>query len=192
MVPMTSPVDTAIHDKHPRLLGVFLVTALIGVLLISMAVYRASQELEVIHEVDNMSRILRAMLGEQALGQLVRGERPREFGGMAGADDPAYRFFIVVENGLRPLQAGSADELRVLQSVDLESTRINERGGYFEADGVVRTWVKLQAGADRRALLVVHSFRSAGTGALAHVYRQRVIVPVAFYLWLTVWMALIR
>ena len=188
---MTHSVDTAIFDKKPKFLGVFFVTTLIGVLLISISVYRASRELEVIHEVDNMSRVIRSLLGEKTVGQFVSGEHPFAQGGDKVPGDSAYRFFIISDNGLRPLQSGPAGDMRLLESIDLESTRINERGGYFEADGAIHTWVKFQNRADTKALLVVHTFSSAGAGALVHVYKQRIIIPVIFYLWLTVWASLI-
>jgi diguanylate cyclase (GGDEF)-like protein len=183
--------DTPIYHKKPRFLGIFFVTALIGVLLISYAVYRASQELEVIHEVDNMSRLIPSLLGEKAMGRLMRGEHPLAPGEGGPPSDPAYRFFAVSDGGLRPLQAGSAADLRRLQTVDLESTRVNERGGYFEADGAIYTWAKFPNSDVTKALLAVHPFQSAGAGALTHVYRQRLIIPVIFYLWLTVWVSLI-
>ncbi|MEW6332337.1 MAG: GGDEF domain-containing protein [Pseudomonadota bacterium] len=186
-----SATDTPIYHKMPRFLGIFFVTALIGVLLISYAVYRASQELEVIHEVDNMSRLTAELLGEKGVGQLLRGghsSAPEE-GGLP--QDTPYRFFSVAGSGLRPLQSGSEADLRRLHAVDLESTRVNERGGYFEADGAIYTWVKLPGRDPGQTLLVLHPFQSAGTGALTQVYRQRLIIPVIFYLWLMVWVALI-
>lgn len=186
-----STTDTPISHKKPRFLGIFLVTSLIGVLLISFAVYRASLELEVIHEVDNMSRIVQSLLGEKGMGQLVRGEHLLTQGEAKLPGDSAYRFFVISDNGLRPLQSESTADLRLLESIDLESTRINERGGYFEADGAIRTWVKFPNSEGTKALLVMHTFRSAGAGALALVYKQRLIIPVAFYLWLTVWVSLI-
>ncbi|BAV33764.1 diguanylate cyclase [Sulfuricaulis limicola] len=186
-----STTDTPISHKKPRFLGIFLVTSLIGVLLISFSVYRASLELEVVHEVDNMHRLIPAMLGEPALTRIARGEHPLAPGEARLPGDPAYRFFVISDGGLRPLQSGSAADLRLLESIDLESTRVNERGGYFEADGAIRTWVKFPNRDNTRTLLVVHRFSSAGAGALAHVYQQRMIIPVAFYLWLTVWVSLI-
>jgi diguanylate cyclase (GGDEF)-like protein len=164
---------------------------LIGVLLISISVYRASRELEVIHEVDNMSRIIRSLLDEKAMARLVRGEQTFGQDQDGVPADSAYRFFIVSENGLRPLQPGAAGDIRPLESIDLESTRLNERGGYFEVDGAIRTWVKFQNKGDARGLLVVHTFASAGASALVQVYRQRMIIPVFFYLWLMVWVSLI-
>lgn len=190
-VPATSSVDTAIFDKKPRFLGVFLVTSLIGVLLISIAVYRASRELEVIHEVDNMSRVIRSLLGEEAIERLIRGERAFAQGAGNALRDADYRFFVVADNGIRAVQKAPGDDVRRLQSLDLESTRINERGGYFEADGAIRTWVTFPNKAGTKALLVVHRFSSGGTGALVHAYRQRMIIPVFFYLWLMVWVSLI-
>ncbi len=190
-VPATSSVDTAIFDKKPRFLGVFLVTSLIGVLLISIAVYRASRELEVIHEVDNMSRVIRSLLGEEAIDRMIRGERPFAQGEGNALRDADYRFFVVSDDRVHAVQTTPGDDARLLESLDLEATRVNERGGYFEADGAIRTWVKFPNEAGTKALLVVHRFSSAGIGALVHAYRQRMIIPVFFYLWLMVWVSLI-
>ena len=182
--------ETPNPDKMPRFLAIFFVTALIGVVLISLAVYSASKELEVIHEVDNTSRVFHSLLGTNGVDRLVRGEQPSARGKAGIMADSDYQFFVTSDNGLRPLQSGSANVMPILQSVDLESTRVNEHGGYFKANGATYTWAKFQNGNDPKGLLVVHKFRSAGTGALARVYQYRMIIPIAFFLWLTVGVAL--
>jgi len=176
--------------KRPRFIVLFVVTSLIGVLLISLAVYRASKELEVIHDVDNMSRIIRSLWDKKTMAQVARGEQPFGPGHGGLPADSDYRFFAMSASGLRALQPGGENDLRLLQSVDLESTRVNARGGYFEADGTIRTWVKFHNSGDPQDLLVVHNFRSAGAGELIYVYRQRMVIPVLFYLWLMVWVSL--
>ena len=70
---VTKGLDTSIFDKRPKFMRIFLVTSLIGILLISLAVYRASRELEVIHQVDNMYRVTHAMLGEENLAPHSKG-----------------------------------------------------------------------------------------------------------------------
>jgi len=187
---MPETLDTTIFDKKPRFLSIFLVTTLIGILFISLAVYRASRELEVIHEVDSMHRHIYSMLGEERIGQLINDD-----GGQRQALSMGdYYFYLLSDNQIQALQIDVQDMPIPLGFTDIESTRVNQRGGYIELDdGRILTWVNF-AGNDNRnqsQLMVVHTFKSAGLDAVSYVYKKRIIVPVFFYLWLMVWVSLI-
>jgi diguanylate cyclase (GGDEF)-like protein len=187
----TDSVDITLFDKKPKFFGILLATYIVGVLLISIAVYRASRELEVIYEVDNMSRLMGSLLDEARIRQMAHGDYSPETGDSAVLANPAYRFYVISKNHLLPLGSRADRELGLLESVDLESTRVNQRGGYFEANGKTYTWVRLGDNESSKPLLVLHTFKSTGFGTLVHVYKQRLIIPVLFHLWLLVWVALI-
>jgi len=187
---MPDTFDTTIYDEKPRFLSIFLVTTLIGILFISLAVYRASRELEVIHEVDNMHRLLYSMLGEQKIAKLIRGDHtPLQSISMVD-----YHFFIISDKQIQRLHSETQDKPLHLDIADFESTRVNKRGGYIEEDdGSFLTWINF-TGKDKHnqhQLLVVHTFESAGVDAISHVYQKRIIIPAFFYLWLMIWVALI-
>lgn len=188
---MTHSVDTTIFDKKHRFLGVFIVTSLIGIMLISLAVYRASQELEIIHEVDNMSRLMPFILGEVNLERMIHGDYKPERDKTRNMNDSGYLFFILSENNILPLQnAPVGTEKSFLPPVELESTRVNPRGGYYELDDNIQTWIMLKSDTNKNSLLVLHTFKRT-SGALAYVYKQRMIIPIIFYIWLMVWVTVI-
>ena len=181
-------LETAIYDKSPRFLSIFLVTTLIGILFISLAVYRASRELEIIHEVDNVHRLTHAMLGEDKISRLVEGEQHL----IPGLGETDYRFYVFTENQLQPLHKPLQAKRLSLNDFNIEETRVNKRGGYFETDdGQLFTWVDLTSNQQgRKQLLVIHRFKSEGVAALSFVYQKRIIIPAFFYLWLMVWVSL--
>lgn len=181
-------VDATIFDKRPNFMGIFLVTSLIGIMLISLAVYNASRELEAIHEVDNMYRVIHSVLGEEKIEQILRANHaPLQID--VGLNP--YRFLILSDKHIEALQTEAKEDVRRLESIDLEDTRVNERGGYFEADNNTYTWAAFTADNSTNQLLVVHTFSSEGVSAIAYVYKKRMIIPVLFYVWLMIWVSLI-
>lgn len=181
---MNAATDTTIFDKQPRFMGIYITTSLIGIILISMAVYRASYELEIIHEVDNMNRIIPQLLGEKEISHLIAGDT-RKIANL----DSTYRFYVFSGQHYLPLHDHPDTNKPFFESVDLDSTRINSHGGYFENDGQVQTWVLFETPIGH--LLVLHTFESTGYGSLLHVYKQRMIIPVFFYIWLMIWITFI-
>jgi len=183
---MTNLIDSTIFDKKPKFLGVFVITSLIGIFLITFSVFRASQELEIIHEVDKMSEIIRSILGKEWIERLIQGESNPDY------SNSTYEFFVISDNDIQPKQSDTGRKShRFPKYNDLESTRVNPRGGYYEVDGKIHTWVKIKSNISNNHLLVAHEFKSTGNNALMHVYRQRMIIPVFFYIWLMVWVTLI-
>jgi diguanylate cyclase (GGDEF)-like protein len=187
---MPETLDTTIFDEKPRFLSIFLVTTLIGILFISLAVYRASRELEIIHEVDSMHRLIYSMLGEERIGLLINGNHSK----WKESSISDHHFYILSDNQIQLLHTDVQDNTIPLRFTDIESTRVNQRGGYIEMDdGRILTWVNFKVNDNRNQnqLLVVHTFKSAGLDALSYVYKKRIIVPAFFYLWLMVWVSLI-
>ena len=175
--------NKSIFDKKPRFLGVFISTSLLGIFIISVAVYRASYELEIIHEVNNMNRLVPNLLGQAAMNRLLQGDK-REIKNL----DSEYRFFLWSDTAVIPLQTLQHQE--TIKPTELETSRINSRGGYFKSAKQILTWTAFE-GANGNRVLVLHRFISNGFGALAYVYKQRIIIPVIFYIWLMVWITFI-
>ena len=188
---MTRFVDSTIFDKKPMFLGIFLFISFLGVLLISISAYHASRELEVIHEVDNMSNIIHNFLGSKNIEQILADKSHQVKTKNLIFSNPQYRFYLFSNNRFQPLTNGTKEDMQFLSSVDLESSRINEHGGYHDANGDIRTWVKFTSIKSSNYLLVLHNFKKSDVNNMLHAYKKRMIVPVFFYFLLMVWASLI-
>ena len=76
-----------IPEKY-RMLVFLVATSCIGVSLILVAVYNASNELEIIHEIDNMNRFARAQLSEEH-------SRTNNYDDLLPLSDPNYQVLVI-------------------------------------------------------------------------------------------------
>lgn len=188
---MTLTIDTSIFDKKPRFLGIFIITSLIGVLLISLAVIHASREQEVIHDINEMYRILQITYGDDKIQQALHAKTDAIQASQLFAKYPDYRFYYLSGKEIQPLQTIDEEGRAQLQTIDLPATRLNPHGGSFEAANQNYTWVTFDAKDTDKRLLVVHKFHRSGNNVLIDEYKKYMIIPAIFYLWLMVWVALI-
>ena len=176
-LPQSAP--NQIPEKY-RFVGIFIVTSLLGVLLIALAVYKASMELELVHEIDNLHHFNQA------------------YAGKPGADDAWLKQLATENFRLYRLRAGKVEPLIADTTVGqpllypglLEESRINERGGYFDLEGQLYTWSMATLSDSGDQLILLHVFQHAGLDSLAFVYSKRILIPVAVYIWLMVWMSM--
>lgn len=176
-------LDPLFFEGKGRLLGVLLAAWLVGVLLISLALYRSAHELEILNAVESMSRLAPGLLGGEAMRRLHH-EAPPAHG------DHTPRFYAPTPRGVAPLRTASLRDYVLLQNVDLDATRVNERGGFVRAEDRILAWAGFSDPDSGRLLVLVDSFQSSSDALLFHVYIERMIVPVLFSLWLMVWVAL--
>lgn len=188
---MTSSIDRPIFEKKLTFLSIFLLISLLGILLISIAAYHASRELEVIYDMDNMSHTISTLIGENKISQIIRSGKQSEQNREQIFSNTSYRFFIFSNKKLNPLHHESLENNDFLKSTELESTRVNKHGGYYELDGEIFTWVKFKDTDSQNYLLVVHKYKHEDIRNLLHVYKNRMAVPIIFYLVLMVWLSLI-
>lgn len=179
-----STSESTIFDKKPKFFSMFVATSLLGISLITIAVYRASNELEITHEVDNLARIIPALLDSAKLESLLTSaaDLPQ--------DDSNYQIYRITNQKISPLQ-NTKSPAPIADIEQLEATRVNSSGGFFEKDGTSYTWVTLKAKNRNQQLLIIHRFTSSGVGALFSAYKNRMIIPTIFYLWLMVWIAFV-
>jgi len=172
-----------IPEKY-RFLSFLVITSLIGVSLIMIAVYNASKELEMMHEIENLHRFASAQLNSQH-PDATNQQR------VQALVAPDYQILIVegetvLANSQKATNSGWNIEL-----AELNESRQNEYGGYFELDGETLTWAQIPLGSTSEQLLILHRFSSSGITTLKQVYLKRLLVPALFYIWLMVWMAFI-
>ena len=172
-----------IPEKY-RVLVFLVTTSCIGVSLILVAVSNASNELEIIHEIDNMNRFARAQLSEGY-------SRTGNYNDLLPLSDPSYQTLVIRNNEILADSHSNTGSGWRFQSSELSESRVNENGGYMESDERVLTWTLIPLGADDIQLIILHHFSSTGVGGVLQVYIKRLLVPAIFYVWLIVLMGFI-
>jgi diguanylate cyclase (GGDEF)-like protein len=180
---MLQQMSNRIPEKY-RFLSFLVITSMIGVALILFAVYNASKELEMIHEIDNLYRFGTAQLNSDS----PDADNHQRLLALAA---PGYQVLIVrgeqvLADSVTTTGSGSA-----IEPAALEQTRVNARGGYIELDGRMMTWTQLPFEDNDAQLIILHRFAPGGVDTLQQVYSKRLLVPAGFYIWLMVWMAFI-
>lgn len=172
-----------IPEKY-RILVFLVTTSCIGVSLILVAVYNASNELEIIHEIDNMNSFAKAQVSEGYT-------RTDNYNNLLPLSDPSYQILVIRNDEVLADSHGNTGSGWRFQPSELSESRVNENGGYMESDENVLTWTLIPLGSDGVQLIVLHHFLSAGVDGVLQVYIKRLLVPATFYVWLMVWMGFI-
>ena len=175
-----------------KFIGIFIVTSLVGVLLISVAVYNASRELELLLEIDNLDRFNQLHIDKVRENLAVAARDPAlplaELQQLAIND---IHLYLLNGDELVNIVPGNGDVAVPLHPAALEASRINERGGYLEAQGKTYTWSMSPLSHAGSQLVLLHEFQQAGLQSLVYVYSKRILIPATFYIWLMVWVSLI-
>lgn len=173
------------EDDKLKFIGLFIGTAVVGLVLILLAVYNASRELVIVKEIDVLHELLRARVQDMAGQRRAAGEalpRPELF-----AD--AHRLISLAE-GEDPLPA-LPGLVEPPARAAFEASRVNEQGGYLEAGEDVVVWASVLAPGTGGVLVLARSHRPLTGSALLGIYRNRVIIPALFYVWAAVWVSFI-
>lgn len=195
--PMTqqslNPAQAQAATRHDRIrfIGMFVGSVLVGVALVLVAVYNASTELAAVQQVDAMHDMMRDRLAK------TLGARPVALGRgalealAARLSTDHYRVVPVHGGEPRPGEGEWAWQGVRFSRERLEHSRISAHGGYFEDGADCYTWSLLPVpGVDDR-LLVLHRHQPLAARTLFGVYQNRLLVPAAFAVWMTVWVSLI-
>jgi len=172
-----------IPEKY-RFLSFLVITSVIGVSLIMFAVYNASKELEMIHEIDSLHRFTSAQLSSD---QADADNHAR----LLALAAPDYQVLIVRNDQVLADSRTTSGSGWDIKPLVLEKTRVNLRGGYIEHHGHMLTWTRLPLQEEGIQMILLHRFASGGTDTLKQVYPKRLLVPAIFYIWIMVWMAFI-
>jgi diguanylate cyclase (GGDEF)-like protein len=174
-----------------KFIGLFVGSVVIGVVLVLIAVFNASTELAVVQEVGAMHDMMQDRLTKAlALQPAARGPAATE-GLAARLSTDNYRVLPVYESAARPGER--AWEWRGVRFSweRIERSRIGAHGGYLEEGPDLYTWTLLALPGSGDRLLVLHRHQPLAARALLGVYQNRLIVPAAFFVWMTVWVSLI-
>lgn len=183
-----SAVDAGRTYDKIKFIGMFVGSALAGVVLVLLAVYNASTELAIVQEISAMHDMTQGRLAkvaglrqvdisEEAIGRLAAS--------LSTDDYPVLPVYAKEPGGGVPEWRGVR-----ISTERIERSRINARGGYFEEGAEIYTWSLLALPDSDHRLLMLHRHQPLAARALFGIYQSRLIVPAAFSVWMTVWISL--
>ena len=170
--------------KRYRLITIFTGTAIIGVLLIFLAVHNASRDLELVHDVNALHGLIQASLTPSS----TPGKLLAQLEHLSGKH---YQVHALEHATAESKTDSVSHQFLPLDTVTLEASRVNDKGGYFESAGKVYTWAMLPLPDTNTRIVLIHLFEEAPPGVLAAAFSKRLLIPGIFYVWLMVWVALI-
>jgi len=174
------------HDNfaHYRPITILSGTAVIGVLLIFMAVYNASRDLELINDVNALHGLVQVSMAQP-------GSPNRFIKELEHLSSNRYQLRILEKDKLQGIPNSREHDTFPLDAVQLERSRINDHGGHIELGGQTYTWAMLPLVNTSNSIVLIHAFQESSPGILARIYSKRLLIPGLFYIWLMVWVALI-
>jgi len=185
-VSMIKQSDTCSPEKY-KFTTFLASTSIIGILLMFVAVYNASVELELIHAVESTHQFSQHSLKD--LEPTHNGFPPE----LPEALREEYSLFIL-KNG--KFTGSKVTQLQFVNGFPvnieaLEKTRINDLGGTFHINEQAYSWTMLTVTGMHQQVLVVHPFITHSNAVILGVYSKRLLIPALFYVWLMVWAAFI-
>lgn len=177
------------YDKI-KFIGMFVGSAVTGVILVLLAVFNASTELAIVQEISAMHDLMQDRLEKTGTSRQAHITEQAMHSLAENLSTKHYRVLPVFAEPQNPDELEwQWDGLRVSWA-DIQQSRVGAQGGYFHRGGHVYTW-SLLAPAGHRRLLVLHRHEPLAPRLLFSVYQNRLIVPAAFTIWMTVWVSLI-
>lgn len=173
---MKDPFIESISKR--KIISIYVATTIIGTLLIFAAVYNASSELEILHEINHMHNIFSNQIEKKS--PLINGAALD-----SSIDTEKYRTYLYSKNTHFKINGSEFSKDAIAKS------RINERGGYLTKHDNTYTWVLIALPQSKKKLLVMHQYHSFGNNSLLLAYKERLIIPAVFFIWMAVWGALV-
>lgn len=171
-----------LSNNRLRMVSIYLLTTVVGVVLIAFAVYNASNELEIRHQIDNIylyntSRVQKYLQGATAavnMDELVSSLTTNQYRAYAYSDSVVFKI-----------------DDNELMAADIEKTRISPSGGYLVNASGSYTWSLLSIDDGIQKILIIHIHQASSYIRLFSAYKNNLVIPLIFYIWMTIWGALI-
>lgn len=175
------PLFKALSYKT-KLIALYISTTVLGIILTLFSIYNASYEQLKLDHLNNVYGIF----SETPL--LV--SRLSDFSSRTQSlSRNQYRVLPLAEINKQELNFGSCN-LQVTKEI-LESSRMNEQGGYVGAGSCMLSWFEISDEHLNKPVLVFYKFDANNIGSIISAYSNRLIIPLVFFIWLVVWGSLI-
>lgn len=158
-------------------------TTVIGIALIYMAVYNASTELEIIHEINTFERLTVDKLAQYPNPALTSTNYLETLA--ANISPENLKIFKFPQNTTFTIKDITFD------NIDIQQSNLTSNGGYFTKNQRIIAWSLLPVGNSNSQLLIAHLHHSSSGMPTFNAYKNRLIIPAVFFIWMTVWGGLI-
>lgn len=156
-----------------KFISIYISTTLVGVVLTLVSIYNASNEQRVLDHINNLHAIFSDQLSNIADANKHKIN-----------DFSSEKYKVISLSGSENKQLNiSSCEINISRDL-LEPTRMNKLGGLFNSAECTISWVGLNMG---EAVLVLHRYDDSSIETTISAYRNRLIIPFIFFVWIAVW-----
>lgn len=153
---------------------IYISTTLVGVALTLVSIYNASSEQRALDHINNVHAIFSDQLSNVSVN--TPPHKINQF------SSDQYKVVSLQDSQNIQLNISSC-EVDISRGF-LESHRMNQFGGIFGEANCSISWVALDVDG---AVLVLHRYNDANIETMVAAYRNRLIIPFIFFIWLVVW-----
>jgi len=173
-----------------KLISIYISTTIVGVVLILSAIFNASIELEARHKSENMYEIFTLQASTFDITQNGRVDINKLHLLARKLTSKTYQSFIVSKNS-KPQQIHMKK-----CGIDISSQFINQNSaqkqyGYETVDGCTFSWALISLQQSQHKLAVLYQFSAHTYYELYNSHSNHLVIPIIFFIWITVWGSLI-
>lgn len=157
-----------------KFISIYISTTLVGVALTLVSIYNASSEQRALDHINNMHDIFSDQLSKTSL----------ETNQIEVNNLSSKKYKIISLSDSENMQINiSSCEINISRDL-LESNRMNQLGGLFSSTKCTISWVVPDMG---ESVLVLHRYDDSNIETMISAYKNRLIIPFIFFVWLVVW-----
>jgi len=175
------PLFKALSYKT-KLIALYISTTVLGIMLTLFSIYNASYEQL---KLDHLSNVHGIFSDAPLLVSRLSDFSSR----IQNLPGKQYRVLPLAEINMREINFGSCNFL-VTQDL-LEKSRMNDQGGFIGAGSCMISWLEVNDERLNKPVLVFYKFDTNNIDSIISAYRNRLIIPLVFFIWLVVWGSLI-
>jgi len=172
-----------------RLISFYIITTLIGISLTLIAIYNASEEQLALDQIDNLHEIYSDHIKQLEITGIKNSPIKSLKQLSTKLHSPVYP--VIPYSPSEKIMYQDATCSISLAPELLNANQLNPRGGVIGLSNCRSTWVLLDTRFGKDSLLVLHRFDTDSSNAIVSAYTQRLLVPMVFFIWITVWSSLI-
>lgn len=157
-----------------KFISIYISTTLVGIALTLVSIYNASSEQQELDHLNNMHAIFSDRISNVSLDDLQHQIKQ--------LSSEKYKVIYMTDSKDIQLNVSSC-EIEVSREL-LELSRANQYGGVISGQECTISWVVLDKS---EPVLILHRYDDSNMGTMISAYRNRLIIPLIFFMWLVVW-----
>jgi len=165
-----------------KLIAIYISTTLLGIVLTLISIFNASHEQLILDHINNVHAIFSDQLSvsENGINTDLSASR---------FSTEKFKVFSLPDFTEQKITFRSC-ELNLSRQI-MESQRMNKQGGVVQAEQCMISWVIVNSEKAGVPFLVLSRFNESKIDSIISAYRNRLIIPLVFFVWIVVWGSLI-